>query len=222
MLCLLAAAASLTAPVFAQNVSVTDYKVPVSRADNLRIDVLSLNYVVEGGEEVVKSGNLGVVYKKFYESLPSAYRIDMRGAASFNKDSSRDKLVGDFRTTVVAEVQKYRRAEGNLFIFGGTDLDLDDDFDRPGVDITVGIGYGRFINATALRKAVRIEDFFLKEGVSVISGRIHRFLNRPGTCPSEKVHVGACFIIRSRTSGPTKRLLADNGSRCSVYPHVAI
>ena len=163
--CLLAAVAATASPASAQNVSVTDYKVPVSRADNLRIDALSFNYVTEGEEEIVKSGNLGVVYKKFYESLPFAYKINLNGIASFSKDNLQDKLTGDFRTTLSAELQKYARAEGNVFVFGGSTFDADDDSDRPSMDLTVGFGYGRFINATPLRKAVRIEDFLLKEGI---------------------------------------------------------
>ena len=157
-------------PALAQNVSVTDYSVPISRADNLRIDVLSLNYVTEGGEAVVQSGNLGVVYKKFYDSLPFAYSLDMIGATSFNKDNVQDKLVGNFTTNLVSRIKKYTPAEGNLFVFNDADFDFDQSFDRPGVVATLGIGYGRFINATALRKAVRIEDFFLEEGI--ISNRL--------------------------------------------------
>ncbi|MDP6778982.1 MAG: hypothetical protein QGI83_19670, partial [Candidatus Latescibacteria bacterium] len=170
---LVALAVSLTMPAdpaLAQNVSVTDYSVPISRADNLRIDVLSLNYVTEGGEAVVQSGNLGVVYKKFYDSLPFAYSLDMIGSTSFNKDNVQDKLVGNFTTSLESRIKKYTPAEGNLFVFNDADFDYDENFDRPGVVATVGMGYGRFINATALRKAVRIEDFFLGEGI--ISNRL--------------------------------------------------
>ena len=45
------------------------------------------------------------------------------------------------------------------------DHDFNKPFDRPSVDLTIGVGYGRSINATALAKAVRIEDFFLAEGL---------------------------------------------------------
>ncbi|MDA1192711.1 MAG: hypothetical protein O3A46_13645, partial [Candidatus Poribacteria bacterium] len=38
--------------------------------------------------------------------------------------------------------------------------------DRPAVNTTVGIGWGRFINATALRRAVRIDTFLVNEGVT--------------------------------------------------------
>ena len=160
----------LATPLCAQNVSVMDYKVPVSRADNLRIDALSLNYVTEGDKAVVQTGNLTVVYKKFYESLPYAYSIDASGTTSFNRDPLLDKLRGNFTSNLRTNLKKYRTQEGNLFFAWGTESVFDESFDRPAVDMTLGIGYGRFINATALRKAVRIEDFFLEEGI--ISDRL--------------------------------------------------
>ena len=151
--------------VFCQNVSVRDYSVPVSRADNLRIDALSLDYQTEGDSIVSQTGNLVLVYKKFYESLPFAYSIDLIGSASFRRDTQKDELVGDAQSNLLTRVKKYRRDEGNFFAFGETDLDLNEDNDRPGLDATIGFGWGRFINATALRKAVRIEDFLLEEGI---------------------------------------------------------
>ena len=42
--------------------------------------------------------------------------------------------------------------------------DLQKAYDRPASAVTVGLGYGRFIEATALAKAVRIEEFLIKEG----------------------------------------------------------
>jgi hypothetical protein len=152
-------------PTQAQNVSVSDYSVPVSRADNLRIDALSLDYQSVGDSIVSQTGNLVLVYKKFYESLPFAYSIDLRSSASFRRDTQKNELVGNAASDILARLKKYKRDEGNFFVFGDTDLDLNDDFDRPGLKSTVGIGWGRFINATALRKAVRIEDFMIKEGV---------------------------------------------------------
>jgi len=152
-------------PGVGQNVSVSDYSVPVSRADNLRIDALSLDYQSVGDSIVSQTGNLVLVYKKFYESLPFAYSIDLIGSASFRRDTQRDELVGDAQSNLLTRVKKYRRDEGSFFAFGETDLDLDENNDRPGLDATIGVGFGRFINATALRKAVRIEDFLLDEGI---------------------------------------------------------
>ncbi len=149
----------------AQNVSVKDYSVPVSRADNLRIDALTLEMQSKGDSIVSQTGTMAIVYKKFYESLPFAYSIDLRGSGKFRRDTAQDQLVGSADANLVSRVKKYHRDEGSFFFFGETEADLDTDFDRPGVDVTSGLGFGRFINATALRKAVRIEDFLLREGI---------------------------------------------------------
>lgn len=162
----------LAGEVTAQNVSVRDYSVPVSRADNLRIDALGFSYQSVGDSVVTQSGNLVLVYKKFYESLPFAYSIDFRGSTSFRKDPIENELVGEATSTLSSRLKKYRRDEGSFFVFGQTDLSLSDDFDRPGLNVTIGFGWGRFINATALRKAVRIEDFLVEEGV--IADRLPR------------------------------------------------
>ncbi len=149
--------------VSAQNVSITDYVVPVSRAHNLRVDALSFNYATQGDETVIQNGNVIVVYKKFYESLPYAYSVDAIGEGLFriiNKEMESDAL-----TQLKTNLKKYHRHEGSFFYSWGTDSDYDTTYDRPNIEMTLGFGHGRFIDATALRKAVRIEDFFLEEGI---------------------------------------------------------
>ena len=161
----------ITGSAWAQNVSVSDYEVPISRADILRIDAFSFNYVTEGEDPVVQKGDLTVVYKKFHESQPYAYSIDLNGGTSFNKDNINDKWTGNLLPQLKTNFKKYRTKTGNLFYSWSTDSRHDvfwgtgRSFDRPAVDMTLGVGIGRFINATALRKAVRIEEFFLDEGI---------------------------------------------------------
>lgn len=149
----------------AQNVSITDYVVPVSRAHNLRIDALSFNYATEGDETVVQHGNVTVVYKKFYESLPYAYSVDATGHGSIRKNIITKENERDALSHLKTNLKKYHRNEGSLFYSFGTDSDLDSGYDRPNIEATLGIGHGRFIDATALRKAGRIEEFFLEEGI---------------------------------------------------------
>ena len=153
-----------TASVYAQNVSVTDYSVPISRADNLRIDGLSFNYTTEGSKVLNEQGDAGLIYKKFYSSLPSAYFIDFLGAAAYNRQPNGNRT-GTFVMDFDVQVQKYFKEADKFFYSISPDILYRNGFDRPQVDVILGLGYGRFINATTLRKAVRIEDFLLKEGV---------------------------------------------------------
>ena len=158
-----------TASAEAQNVSVADYKVPVSRADNLRIDALSFNFSTRGDEILTEQGNVGVLYKKFYSSLPFAYSIDAFGSASYVREYN--AVERDFNrnfnydSTLHMQIQKYFSETHEFFYSISPDILDRKGFKRPQIDVVVGLGYGRFINATALRKAVRIEEFLFREGV---------------------------------------------------------
>ena len=154
----------ITAPAKAQNVSVTDYKVPVSRVDNLRIDVLSFNLTTEGKEVVHEQGEIGFVYKKFYSSLPFAYFIDAHSSASYFRQLDSERT-GTYEMNLDIQIQKYFRETNKFFYFVSPEILMRKGFDRPQADVFFGLGYGRFIDATALRKAVRIEDFLFEEGV---------------------------------------------------------
>ncbi|MFT5368726.1 MAG: hypothetical protein ACI8V2_003693 [Candidatus Latescibacterota bacterium] len=156
--------AALLSPTWAQNVSVTDYSVPVSQSTNLRIDGLSFSYVTEGEEVLVEGGDAGIVYKKFYNSLPYAYSFDFLGSASYNRESSGNRT-GTFASDFRIQVQKYFKETNKFFYSLSPNFQYRKDFDRPQTNITLGLGYGRFIDATPLRKAVRIEDFLYKEGI---------------------------------------------------------
>ncbi|MBT3603016.1 MAG: hypothetical protein HN521_08105, partial [Candidatus Latescibacteria bacterium] len=155
---------TLLSPTWAQNLSVTDYSVPVSQSTNLRIDGLSFSYVTEGEDVLVEGGDAGIVYKKFYNSLPYAYSFDFLGSASYNREPSGNRT-GTFSSDFRIQVQKYFKDTNKFFYSFSPNVQYRKSFDRPQTDVTVGLGYGRFIDATALRKAVRIEDFLYKEGV---------------------------------------------------------
>ncbi len=70
--------------VSAQEVSVTDYEVPVSAADRLLID-FSMNHATTGSTATNSKGNIGGIYKRFYDSLPFGYSIDVIGSGLVDK-----------------------------------------------------------------------------------------------------------------------------------------
>ena len=125
----------------------------------------------EGKEVIHEDGKVGLVYRKFYSSLPFAYFIDALSSASylreFSFDSSGDssERIWTYEANLDIQVQKYFRETHKFFYFVSPEILMRKDFDRPQTDVILGLGYGRFINATALRKAVRIEDFLFEEGV---------------------------------------------------------
>ena len=153
--------------VSAQNVSVTDYQVPVSTADRLLID-FSMNHATRGSDATTSKGNIGGIYKRFYDSLPFGYSIDIIGSGLADKNIEADEYNTNYQVNGDAGVKKYLMQNNELLkdLFGSVRVSSDtrSEYDRPASALTVGVGYGRFIEATALAKAVRIEAFLIKEG----------------------------------------------------------
>ena len=152
---------------FAQNVSVTDYEIPVSAADRLLVD-FAMNHATSGSTATTSKGNIGGIYKRFYDSLPFGYSIDIIGSGLLDKNIETDEYENNYQVNGDAGVKKYLMEDNPLLrdSFGSIRVssDLQKAYDRPASAVTVGLGYGRFIEATALAKAVRIEEFLIKEG----------------------------------------------------------
>lgn len=225
----------LPGPILAQNASVRDYTVPVSSARNLQFD-FAFTYSATGSTVTSKNGNLILFYKKFYDSLPFAYALDLSGSALLNRlnpeadfdqngrvdapdaalmanylylkgglgatradtarfnpafDLTRDgktdstdvqaflRRLGEkakddltYKSQFSSRGKKYLYNGSKIFGFNDFNFRYSDAFDRPDTDVTPGLGYGRFISATPLAKAVRIEEFLLKE--KAITGRLPR------------------------------------------------
>ena len=153
--------------VSAQNVSVTDYEVPVSAADRLFVD-FSMNHAATGSDTTASNGNIGGIYKRFYDSLPFGYSIDILGSGLVDRNIEKDAYESKYQMDAVARVKKYliQNNESLKDLFGSVRASSNarGEYDRPESALTVGVGYGRFIEATALAKAVRIEEFLIDEG----------------------------------------------------------
>lgn len=159
---------AMSSRVWSQNVSVTDYEVPVSRAERLIFDVAA-NHSTEGSSIKASNGNIGGIYKRFYDSLPFGYSIDANGSAKAERDVQRGEYETLYNISLSGNVKRYIWGESRTFLsdlFGSARFDgsMQKGYDQPASSVTIALGYGRFINATALAKAVRIERFLLDEG----------------------------------------------------------
>ncbi|MBU2635982.1 MAG: hypothetical protein KJ963_02690 [Bacteroidetes bacterium] len=150
--------------VFSQNVSVSDYQVPVSSAKNLLLNA-NWNWAQTGDTVTTNNMSGAVFFRTFYSSLPFAWFIDADGAANRSLGNK-----WQLQTNLSGRVNKYVWDDQDWFGFGRARVRYErpavgPEWDQPASDLTIGAGYGRFINATALAKAVRIEGHLLKEGV---------------------------------------------------------
>ena len=146
----------------AQNADIKDYTVPVSTVHNLRAD-FSFNYAAEGGDLKGRSGSLAFTYKRFREGLFFAYSLDAIGSGALNRDVSSSRDTSQYASDVDLRGKKYILWGTSIFAFSDVNFDYDKAFDQPSTRVTVGAGNGRFIDATSLARAVRVEAFLIRE-----------------------------------------------------------
>ncbi len=152
VLCLFSTAA------VAQNVSVSDYQVPISTAKTLRFDG-SWSWSQTGNTVTSNNANANLIYRTFYTSLPTAWfiNLDASGGKNFDSYTNNELLDASFR--------KYIWDKNDWFGSARIIAQYADYYKQIASDMTVGFGYGRYINATALAKAVRIEDHLLADNI---------------------------------------------------------
>ncbi|MFN4112264.1 MAG: hypothetical protein ACK4G1_08285, partial [Ignavibacteria bacterium] len=135
-----------------------DYQVPISRAQLLRMNGY-WNWNQVGDSVTNNAAAAGIIYRQFYSSLPFAWFIDadLSGGKNFSQYQHSIKISSSAR--------KYIWDERDFFAFAGLELSHLDFYKQIASNLTIGAGYGRYIDATALAKAVRIEEHLLREKI---------------------------------------------------------
>jgi hypothetical protein len=152
----------LNALLLAQNVTVSDYDVPVSKAKILRLNG-TYNWSQSSNDTltVVTANNAAatLTLRSFYSSLPFAWFFDV--------DATGGKSYSDWTHDISLRpsIRKYIWDDMDWFGFAAMDVRHANTYKQIESNVQVGGGYGRYINATALAKTVRIEEHLLKEGV---------------------------------------------------------
>jgi len=146
-------------------ISITDYEVPVSTATSA-FGGFQYNYASDSnGEKTADNGNVSASFTQFYSSLPLGYRLSFNGLLNREGLAAPDEDEWTYSSSASAQGNKYLSDESNVFGFGRLDGVANSAYDRPGFTLTLGMGYGRFINATPLARALRTQEELLKEGI---------------------------------------------------------
>lgn len=148
--------------VSAQNVDVTDYNPPVSSAEILRINGKYNWGQIKNNDDISVTANAAdadLAFNYFYSSLPMAWFIDIyaAGAKNFGTYSHNIRVAPSYR--------KYIWDTDNWFLSGSLEAIHRVDHQQIESYTSVTLGYGRYIDATALAKAVRIEEHLMRENV---------------------------------------------------------
>jgi hypothetical protein len=151
-------------------ISITDYEVPVSTATSA-FGSYQYNYASDTtGVKTADNGSLSASFNQFYSSLPLGYRLSFSGNLNRNGMAAADEDKWTYGANATAQGNKYVSDESNIFGFGRLDETGSSAYDRPEFKLTLGMGYGRFINATPLARALRAQEELMKE--SILQGEI--------------------------------------------------
>ena len=151
----------------------TEYDVDQSSA---QVISTGFNYHLgmTGGDVVSNFGNVSLNFERFRATLPSSYNVNLFGNLSVNFEQ--DTLDSDTSATDSTRQISYQSRWGakyNRYFISGKDflafakleVDVLTTYDYPATQAIIGLGYGRFVSATPLVRALRIEEGMLAQGV---------------------------------------------------------
>ncbi|MEP7146123.1 MAG: hypothetical protein ABI792_03840 [bacterium] len=155
----------ITSVAYSQNVKITDFQVPVSKARKLLLSGFH-NWSQTGDSVTTNEFRVDGTFTQFYSSLPYAWNISVN--AFTNRKFGDTTRVG---YDAAADFRKYFSNTKGFFGFAAlTSTYLKQrEFgqeNQPEVDVIGGVGYGRFIDATAMFKAIRIDQELRRAGIT--------------------------------------------------------
>ena len=151
-----------------EEISLTEYEVPISSMEDLYV---SFVYDYNDGpvddegldktaDDVTDKGRLSVVYSTFHESLPFGYAINVTGIGARDGDAA-EVYTHDLTGSIRGKKYFPRRREderNDAFGYGKLTASSATPYDNVASTVSIGLGYGRFINATPLARAIRIQE----------------------------------------------------------------
>lgn len=163
--------------------SLTDYEADQSSA---MVFYTGLNYHFKSteGNTVINSGDLTLNFERFQATLPWSYNLSFIGtfnanfitAESDTADTTGSDTTGtsgssgfEYQGQWEAKYNKYFISGKDFLGFARLDGDMATSYDNPAARATVGVGFGRFTNATSLAQALRIEERMLAENLLIDS-----------------------------------------------------
>jgi len=156
-----------------QAISLLDYTFPTSTTQQAYLNG-TFNAVGNSSDTTQVGYNVGGsgTYWLALRSLPFSYNISGAASASNSRGTADGaETENSFDVNAATNLDKYLSNAVKVFVYGGASVDyrklaFQDSADDPRVDVEAGMGYGRTINATVLKQAVRMDEDFQKYGVT--------------------------------------------------------
>ncbi len=142
------------------SLSLCDYHAPQTSMSDLKLS-LSYRYFDDPATAGVdiNSGRVTADYRRLFDSADFGYTI----AGTAELDLANFELAGGLWQGS-GTLRYYLRDDMPIFGFGGAETSFSLGQPKPGVNVSVGIGYGRFSDVTPLAKAFKIQKDLLALG----------------------------------------------------------
>lgn len=151
----------------AQDIKITDYDVPVSRSEELYITG-NMNKLesaeIEPGTDLFEDYNLGGSWQSFYNSPYYAWKVSGWSTLAFTRDNGRKLQFREY-AYAAGSIRRYASRQGLFFGAVGFSTRWAHNYDRPDGDLSASVGLGRTVEATVLARAIRIDEFLIKENI---------------------------------------------------------
>jgi hypothetical protein len=136
-----------------------DYYYPNLNTNILSLETdLSLSYHNDAdSDKGIGSGELKVDFSRFFDSPDFGSDLFARGDIALNPFS--------FSIAAGGNVKYFISSDEPFFGFAGIDGRVFSSYQKTGLEIRIGLGYGRFVDVTALAKTMRIITYLVEEGV---------------------------------------------------------
>jgi len=196
----------IAATMSALAVSLCDYQKPITALTNARMSFAYRYYNDAATPTIdVNSGRIGIDYDQLFAS-PN-YGFTLGGSLELTLD---EFVPSGTLGQGSATFRFYPFQEGLVFGYGGLEASLATGQPRPGVDVRVGLGLGRFSDVTPLAKAVLIEEELLEaEAIFDLLG--------------DDVLLGVASVIGRKTEyETTAEMVADIESLIEAVAHVEL
>ncbi len=141
--------------------SLCDYVSPETSISRMRLS-FNYQYSYDAVDEVVEvnRGRAGLDYTRIFDSPDFGYSMSARGQLTLS-----ELMISEGLARSSGTVRHYLDEEQPVFAFAGASSTVEVMPIDPTLNVTAGMGYGRFTDVTPLAKALRIQGLLLRREV---------------------------------------------------------
>ncbi len=159
-------AGSNASMAIAENISLYDYEEATSAYEDAYINA-DFNLQSGNQEQTSYDLDLNLDYEKVLSSPDRNTKFDFVGDTSKNRGANADDpTITHYQAFGSVTADNYFESNSNgAFWYGKGELGLQKDMEDPYTKATVGIGYGRVVNATPMARAIRMVEALIERNL---------------------------------------------------------